>query len=261
MTFSARNLTYRINDISLLREVDLDLRPGEIHALLGPNGSGKSTLLRLLAGEIRAQSGHITLNGKSLRDWTALEQAQQRAVLPQSDHLHFAFTAEQVVALGRMPCIQHRPAQERMIVQEALKATDALHLAGHTYPTLSGGERARVQLARILAQVWEPVTSGPRYLLLDEPTANLDLLHQHQCLKIARKFASEDAGVLVVLHDLNLALTYADHITLISEGAVVASGAPEEVLTESHIKQVYGVRSERLQSENTGMSHIAVIPS
>lgn len=258
MTFSANNLSYSVDGRQLLRGINIDIQPGQIHALLGPNGSGKSTLLKLLAGEILPQQGQIMLNGKTLDESSAIKQAQQRAVLPQRDHLHFSFTSEQVVALGRIPCRHHKSAQEQTIVRDALRTTDALHLAKHLYPTLSGGERTRVQLARILAQVWEPVSFGPRYLLLDEPTANLDLLHQHQCLKIARKFVSHDAGALVILHDINLALTYADKITLLCGGEVVASGIPDEVLTARHLEQVFGVRTERLHSASSGRSYIAV---
>lgn len=258
MSFSAKNLGYKIGTRSLLRGVDIELKPGQLHAVIGPNGSGKSTLLKLLAGELRPDQGQISLNQKALHQWSALQQAQQRAVLPQSDHLQFSFTAEQVVTLGRMPCLKSPPETERIIVSDALKASDALHLADREYPTLSGGERARVQLARILVQVWEPVDFGPRYLLLDEPTANLDLSHQHLCLQSAKSFTSQDAGALIVVHDPNLALAYADQVTLLCCGEVVATGTPEQVLTVENLQRVYGVRIEILKSAHTGNAYIAV---
>lgn len=258
MSFFAKNLGYRIGTRKLLHGVDVELRPGQLHAVIGPNGSGKSTLLKLLAGELQPSQGQITLNQKPLHQWSALQQAQQRAVLPQSDHLQFSFTAEQVVMLGRMPCLKHAPETERTIVRQALQAGDALHLADREYPTLSGGERARVQLARILAQVWEPVDFGPRYMLLDEPTANLDLSHQHLCLQSAKNFTAQNAGALVVVHDPNLALAYADQVTLLCSGEAVATGTPEQVLTVENLQRVYGVRIEILQSAHSGNAYIAV---
>lgn len=258
MSFSAKNLSYQVGTRSLLRGVDIELKPGQLHAVIGPNGSGKSTLLKLLSGELRLHSGQITLNQKVLRQWNALQQAQQRAVLPQSDHLQFSFSAEQVVNLGRMPCLKRSQEKERQIVADALRTTDALHLADRDYPTLSGGERARVQLARILAQVWEPVEFGPRYLLLDEPTANLDLSHQHLCLQSAKTFASQDAGALIVVHDPNLALAYADQVILLCCGEVIATGTPEQVLTVENLQRVYGVRIEIMKSAHSGNSYIAV---
>ena len=258
MSFVASELSYSVGTSQLLRGVTLNLQAGQLHAVIGPNGSGKSTLLKLLSSELHPQQGKITLNQKPLSQWSALEQAQQRAVLPQNDHLNFAFISEQVVALGRMPCLQQSPQQEQAIVREALKATDALHLAQRDYPTLSGGERARVQLARILAQVWEPIDLGPRYLLLDEPTANLDLAHQHLCLQLARKFVSQNAGALVILHDPNLAMSYADRVTLLCNGKVVATGTPAEVLTAQNLKQVYGVSIELLTSATTHQPYIVV---
>lgn len=264
MSFFAKNLAYQIGTHRLLHGVDLELKPGLLHAVIGPNGSGKSTLLKLLAGELRPVRGQITLNQKPLHQWSALQQAQQRAVLPQSDHLQFSFTAEQVVTLGRMPCLKRSPEAERNIVRDALQASDALHLADREYPTLSGGERARVQLARILVQVWEPVNFGPRYLLLDEPTANLDLSHQHSCLQSAKNFTAQNAGVLVVVHDPNLALAYADRVTLLCCGEAIATGTPERVLTTDNLQRVYGVRIEIMKSEHSGNAYIAVdraIPS
>jgi iron complex transport system ATP-binding protein len=258
MSFIANGLAYAIGRRHLLRAVDLHLREGELHAVIGPNGSGKSTLLKLLSGELHPQQGTITLNQKFLSQWTPLQQAQQRAVLPQNDHLNFSFSSAQVVALGRMPCRKHTLAQEQAIVRQALATTDALHLAERDYPTLSSGERARVQLARILAQVWEPVEYGPRYLLLDEPTANLDLAHQHHCLQHAQTFVSQNAGALVILHDPNLALTYAHRVTLLCCGEVIATGAPDAVLTAANLERVYGVHVEMLRSTTTGKPYIAV---
>ncbi|MFP5306137.1 MAG: heme ABC transporter ATP-binding protein, partial [Gammaproteobacteria bacterium] len=219
---------------------------------------GKSTLLRLLAGELRSQAGRIDCAGRPLAAWSARELARLRAVLPQREQLSFGFTVEEVVHLGRLPCPQHSPQREREIVRAALDTTGVSHLRARRYPSLSGGERARVQLARVLAQIWEPVELGPRTLLLDEPTASLDLAHQHRCLAVARRFAAQDVAVVVVLHDPNLVMAYADRVTLLCCGETIACGTPQEVLTPHHLSRVYGVEVTLLASETAARPYIAV---
>jgi iron complex transport system ATP-binding protein len=161
-----------------------------------------------------------------------LEQAKRRAVLPQDSPLSFPYSAFEVALMGRNP--HHRGAEgprDYEIARAALEAAGALDLADRLYPSLSGGEKQRVQLARVMAQVWEAPPSGHRYLLLDEPTSSLDLAHQHSTLRLAKRFTQGGAGVLAVLHDLNLAAQYADRILVLSAGHAVALGSPLEVLT------------------------------
>ena len=257
MSLQLINASYAVDSRPLLEQVSLCLTPGRVHAVLGPNGAGKSTLLKLLSGEQQATSGKVMLEDRTLGAWSFLERARRRAVLPQSETLHFDFTVRQVVQLGRMPCPRQLPHREDEIIKAALQATGTGHLDGRLYPTLSGGERMRVQLARVLAQIWEP-THHPRYLLLDEPTASLDLAHQHSCLHLARKFAQAGAGVLLVLHDPNLALGYADEVSLLCCGQVIAQDAPERVLDQENLERVYGVKVEILRSPHTQKPFIAV---
>lgn len=252
MSLLGENLSYSTQGRTLLSGVSISLLPGQLHAVIGPNGAGKSTLLKLLSGDLQPSSGSIQLNRRFLREWTPRERAGQRAVLPQSETLRFGFTAEQVVHLGRLTSGQFNPQREQEIVTQALQATDAAHLAQRRYPSLSGGERARVQFARVLAQVWTPSPLGARYLLLDEPTASLDLAHQHTCLATARRFCTQDAGVLTVLHDPNLALAYADQVTLLCCGETIAQGEPQKVLTPENLERVYGVKIELVQTRNGG---------
>ncbi len=258
MSYAARELSFRAGGRLLLDGVSLNLQPGQVHALLGPNGAGKTTLLRLLAGEQRPHSGSVELNARALADLGARELARQRAVLPQAHGLSFACTGAQVVALGRLPCPRHSAEHEARIVHDALELAGVGALAGRSYPTLSGGERARVQFARVVAQVWEPLADGvARFLLLDEPTASLDLAHQHDCLRAVTELARRGLGVLVILHDPNLALRYANQVTLLREGRLLASGAPEQVITAEALEQLYGV-PVRLVRANGGLPVVTV---
>jgi len=267
MRLAADQVEYAVDGRTLLDRVSLALAPGEVHAVLGRNGAGKSTLLRLLAGDLQPQNGSVSLNGRALSAWTPRARARMRAVLPQSESLRFGFTAEQVVALGRYACPQHRPDTERRIVHEALNMAGVGELALRRYPSLSGGERARVQLARVMAQIWEPLGNtvtdaggGPRYLLLDEPTASLDLAHQHGCLLQARCFAASGVGVLAVLHDPNLALRYADRVTVLEHGRVIGQGATREVLSRELLERTYGIAIELVHTAGDALPVVIAHP-
>ncbi|MEX0922423.1 MAG: heme ABC transporter ATP-binding protein [Rhodovibrionaceae bacterium] len=242
----------------VLAGATLRVAPGEVHALLGPNGAGKSTLLKILAGELTPQSGAVRMGGRPLADWHPLAAAWRRAVVPQFTSITFPFTAAEVVALGRAP---HSRRGAEQIGRLALAAAGAGHLAKALFPTLSGGERQRVALARGLAQIWEaPPDGGPRYLLLDEPTASLDLAHQHAILALARDWAAEGVAVAVVLHDLNLAAAYADRITLLHCGQIRASGSPDAVLQPELISEVYGIAVTRAPHPDSGLPVVLARP-
>jgi len=260
MSLTAHHLQYRANGRNLLSAVSLELRAGEVHAVLGPNGAGKSTLLRLLAREIKPYAGEIRLGGRPLQQWPGEALARTRAVMSQRDQLLFAFTGAEVVGLGRLPHRHATDAQNEQIIDAALKLVDADHLRSRYYPTLSGGERARIQLARALTQIWEPVADGTetRCLLLDEPTASQDLAHQHRCLGIARTFAARGVAVLAVLHDPNLVLAYADKVTVLCCGEALAHGTPAKVLTAELMSRIYGVPVNVLNDPKSGQRWIHV---
>lgn len=229
---TAWEVTVHIADRPLVKSVTLSVVPGEVLVLLGPNGAGKSTLLKALIGERVPTSGTVQMNAKSLTSWSLKQRARRRAVLPQHSNVSFPFTAFEVVLMGRSPHGGGESATDQRIAWQALATAEVDHLSERLYPTLSGGERQRVQLARVLAQIWQPLaTHEPRYLLLDEPTANLDLPHQHTTLRLARQFARQEVGVLAVLHDLNLAAEYADRVAVLRQGCLEAKGTPVEVLT------------------------------
>ncbi|MEU1981456.1 heme ABC transporter ATP-binding protein [Nocardia sp. NPDC019395] len=230
----------------VLDNVDFEVAAGEVVALVGPNGAGKSTLLAVLAGELEPGHGSVELDGRSLTHWTPIDMARRRAVLPQSHTVGFPFTAAEVIAMGRAPWQRTpRADRDREIIAAAMAATDCTHLAGRAFPSLSGGERARVALARVLAQ-------DTATLLLDEPTAALDLGHQEAVLTLAADRAAAGAAVVVVLHDLASAAAYADRVAVIDGGRLAAAGAPREVLTDELLSRVYRYPVEVLDHPGTG---------
>ncbi|HEY0405692.1 MAG TPA: heme ABC transporter ATP-binding protein [Pyrinomonadaceae bacterium] len=240
----ARRVQVSVGPKLLLDDISLSLRAGEVLAVVGPNGAGKSTLRKALCGDVQLSGGEVLMNGRALNDWPLVERARLRAVMPQDSTLNFPFTVFEVVLMGRAPHLRGAESpHDQDIARAALAAVEALHLEERLYPTLSGGERQRVQLARVLAQIWEPSTQGERFLLLDEPTSNLDLAHQHSTLVVARRFSREGAGVLVILHDLNLAAQYADRVLLLNQGRVVNCGTPVDVLTRDAIYETFAVRA------------------
>ena len=237
--YAAEKICVKAGRKAILDNASLVLSPGKVIAVVGPNGAGKSTLLKVMAGERRYESGTVTLDDIPLAKWDAAALAKKRAVLPQSVVVAFPFLAAEIVALG-LP--QYFPRKQgASLVERALGQVDMLQAREQVYDTLSGGERQRVQLARVLAQLW--ANGGQGYLLLDEPTASLDLPHQLATLRIAREHAKAGGGVLAVLHDLNLAVMAADEIVAMREGRVIARGAPGEVVTDDLIHALYGVRA------------------
>ncbi|MDO5624372.1 MAG: heme ABC transporter ATP-binding protein [Pseudomonadota bacterium] len=244
----AEGVGVSVGATALLRGVNVTLHAGRVTALLGPNGAGKSTLLGVLAGQRQPTRGQARLAGRALAQWRGDALARVRAVMPQHGPVAFDFRVGEIVALGRYPHRLRPSAHEAAIVPAALALTGVTHLADRHYASLSGGEQARTQLARVLAQLWEPAAPGaPRWLLLDEPTAALDWAHQMQLMDTVRRWAhAEGVGVVVVLHDLNLALRYADDAVVLSQGTLVAAGACAEVLTPALVQQIWQVRCQRL---------------
>lgn len=232
---SARSVTVDLDSRPVLRDVDLDILSGEVLALVGPNGAGKSTLLSVLSGERAPTAGLVTLDDRELATFSPLELAQRRAVLTQDNSLSFPFRVIEVIQMGRAPWTRSAElADDARAVADAATATDVGHLADRRFTELSGGERARVSLARVLAQETGVV-------FLDEPTAALDLRHQEDVLRLARDLAASGRAVVVVVHDLSLAGAVADRVALLSGGSLVAVGPPAEVLTAEAISEVYGL--------------------
>lgn len=245
-TIKVRGVHLKRGRTEVLHDVSLTVGSGEIVTLVGPNGAGKSTLLAAISHDLNTSAGTIELCGVPLDDWNHGDLGRYRSVLLQQNDLAFPFTAETVVRMGRTPWIG-RPEEDQddAAVEEALEATDVQHLRLRPFTQLSGGERARVSLARIAAQR-TPV------LLLDEPTASLDLQHQEIVLRLARERADAGAAVVVVLHDLGLAAAYSDRIAVMDLGEIVAIGTPAEVMTAELLTRVYRQPVEVFPHPRTG---------
>ncbi|MFF5008590.1 heme ABC transporter ATP-binding protein [Streptomyces phaeochromogenes] len=248
-------LHVRLGGREVLSGVDVTARAGEVLALVGPNGAGKSTLLGALAADLPAAEGVVRVHGRPASEWSAQELALRRAVLPQSAPLSFPFAVEEVVRMGRAPWAG-RPEEDEddAAVASAMAATEVSDFAGRSFSALSGGERARVALARVLAQ-------RTRLLLLDEPTAALDLRHQELVLRVCRARAHAGDAVVVVLHDLGLAAAYAHRVVILRAGRAVADGRPAEIFTDRLLSDVYQQPVEVFPHPRTGEVLVAPVRS
>ncbi|MCS4270648.1 MULTISPECIES: heme ABC transporter ATP-binding protein [Raoultella] len=233
----AENLVYTLQGRHLTDNVSLTLPGGEIVAILGPNGAGKSTLLRQLTGYLRPHGGRCSLLGTPLEAWSITELAKTRAVMRQNGHMAFPFSVQEVIRMGRYPWRTRGSHDE---TDRIMALCDCRELAARDYRQLSGGEQQRVQLARLLVQLWEPIPS-PKWLFLDEPTSALDIHHQQHLFRLLRRLVRErQFNVCCVLHDLNLAARYADRVVLMDRGRVVDSGSPQAVMQQRALKDLYG---------------------
>lgn len=233
-----KNICVSLGRKDILHDVNFKADPGQVTAIIGPNGSGKSTLLKALAGEI-ASTGTVTLNGHDISELKPWQLAAKRGVLPQSTSVAFPFKVHEIVRLGLANGLA---AQDDGSVTTALAHVDLAGFEQRSYQTLSGGEQQRVQLARVMTQVWQAQRADhPSWLLLDEPVASLDIAHQFTVLGIASDFAAQGGGVVVVMHDLNLTALFADCVYVMSQGTVWGSGTPSNILTDDLMQQVYGI--------------------
>ena len=256
MGLRMHNISLTIGAARILNDVSAAVGSGEIVGLIGPNGAGKSSLLRAALGLVRTDSGRVTLDDGDLASMPLKARAKKMAYAAQGAPVHWPLTVESMVALGRVPHLSpwQKPAREDAeAVAGALDRTDCSHLAERIVTTLSGGERARVMLARVLA-------SGAPYILADEPVASLDPAHQLQVMDILRDHAhgapgapglqgtdGKNGGVMVVLHDLGLAQRYCDRLVMLDRGRLIGQGSPHEMLSDRLLAQVFGIKAARWQ--------------
>ena len=235
------NVGYRIGKNWLVRDINLTIENGALWALIGPNGAGKSTLLRLISGELLPTTGEIRLFGKPIHSYEPKELARIRAYLQQKRDMNFPFTSLEIVLFGRHPHLNGTKETNRdiSIAKGALQQVEADIFEERLYPTLSGGEASRVDIARILTQ-------APELYLLDEPTNHLDPRHQVQILNLCKTICARGKTVITAIHDLNLASMYADQLLLLKEGIAVACGPPDAVLTIDQLSETYDIPFEVL---------------
>lgn len=236
-------------DLTVLREVTLDVVPGEVIAVIGPNGVGKSTLVRVASGMLPPLSGRVRINGSHLGELAPAERARLVSVVPQATSLPPAFLAQEVVLMGRTPYLgwfETENESDYLVAREAMERTDTVDLTDRPIGELSGGEQQRLLIARALAQA-API------MLLDEPTAHLDLRHQDRVLGLVRALAKDEGlAVLLALHDLNLVSKFADRVALLSESVIRKVGTPEEVLDANLLEVAYGIRIQVVPSPIDG---------
>lgn len=250
-----QDMSVRAGGRLILADVTMSLEPGELVGVIGPNGAGKSTLLGALSGDVPLSGGQVRLDQEPVAQMPVRERARKRAVLPQHHEVGFAYLVSDVVLMGRTPWRQDAQ-EDREVVAWALSQVDASHLADREVPTLSGGELARVHLARVLAQ-------GTGVVLLDEPTAALDVAHQETVLSVAHQLsrlpAPHTRAVMAVLHDLSLAAAWCDRLVLMRKGQIVADGTPWQVCDAEMLSEVYGWPLRVVEDADSGVPVITPV--
>ena len=243
MSLSLKSVSLKLDNRQILKDVSLEINEGDIVSVIGPNGAGKSTLLNVLTGDISPDSGDIIYDNKQLNKISIQERAFTRSVMSQMQTLVFNFNVKDVVEMGWLQRGNSDFSSNFTMAFEAVTSECNVHnLVHRKFNSLSGGEQRRVHFARTLLQLWRPSQSNdPRYLLLDEPTANLDLSSEMLLMNILKARATSNVGILVILHDLNLASHFADKIAIMKGGEIKAFGKPEEIMTDDFLTSIYEV--------------------
>ncbi|MES9928101.1 MAG: ATP-binding cassette domain-containing protein [Candidatus Thiodiazotropha sp. 6PDIVS] len=248
-----QGLCLRKSGQDILEQIDIHIEPGEMLGLIGPNGAGKSTLLRLLAGVTEPDQGHLTLAGRPVNALTPKQRAQRIAYLPQLSEIAWPMSVERLVALGRLPHLEHwqQPTtQDMALIESVIEQTDLIPFRNRAYNTLSGGEQARVQLARAL------VTEAD-ILLADEPVSALDPAHQLDVMTLLEEYCQSGHSVVIVLHDLALAAHFSTRLQLLHKGITLAEGTADEVLSDQHLETAYAIA---INSQNNKSQHAFSLP-
>jgi len=255
---SANGVTFNAGRRTLIDGVTATFDAGRLHLIVGPNGAGKSTLIKVLARLLHPHSGTVHYDGSDIAGWSERQLACCRAVLSQAVEVAFSIPVRELVMMGRYPHFGARPgANDEHICDEVMHFFEVDIMADRSYGTLSGGEKQRVQFARVLAQIWRPIEGSARYLFLDEPLTFLDIRHQIDFMDKVRTFALQQEVVVVgVVHDLSLAARFADRLLLLHEGRILADGSPDEGLREEHLRTAFQVSPVLLTNPATGERHV-----
>lgn len=239
-----KNISYKINGKSLIEDVSAQFKKGKINLILGPNGAGKSTLIKLISGELKPTQGEILFGDMNLQQFSIKELSQFRAVLSQNLELSFPLNVNEVVLMGRYPHFKDKPlANDLEICEKSMELFDLQEMKNRSYLTLSGGEKQRVQFARVFSQVWQASEGKPRLLLLDEPLTFLDIYYQYDLMRKIEGFigVNPDITVIGVVHDINIAAKFSNQTMLLKNSKVFDFGISDEILTEKNIFDVFNV--------------------
>jgi len=246
---NARNVTYSIGNFKLVEDITLDFKSGELAVIMGQNGAGKSTLLKILAGSLKHYAGEVIMMDRSLDSFSDLELAKTRAVLSQHYDVSFPIPVGEIVLMGRYPHFKNTPsANDNVICEKAMEMMGVTQLSDRDYNTLSGGESQKVQMARVLAQIWQAEENEQKILFLDEPVSSLDLHYQHYILRIAKEYAKSNILVIAVLHDINLAFNYADRVIFMKTGKIVKTYSGDEEVDKTVVSEVFDVKTEIIKN-------------
>ena len=238
------NAGFSVGKKILVKNISLQINAGEFVVVMGANGAGKSTLLKMMSGALQPGTGEILFKGRSPEQYKTEELAKQRAVLSQHYHISFPLSAKEIVMMGRYPYFNNQPlTKDEEIVTDRMNRMEVADLSERNYQTLSGGEAQKVQMCRVLAQIGETSRDNPKLLLLDEPVSHLDIKYQHQLLKEAKELCKQNVAVLAVLHDVNLALKYADRILFMKDGELVKELNKKEAITASLLQEVFDIHA------------------
>ncbi|TDQ08748.1 heme ABC transporter ATP-binding protein [Pedobacter metabolipauper] len=243
-----RNLTFKAGKRNLVDNLSFDVKKGELLAVLGANGAGKTTLMKLLCRDIKPDQGEVFINDKAITAYSLTDLAKTRAVLQQHNTLSVSFLVEELVMMGRYVHFDQQPGlHDHEVLKQVMIETGITHLAGRDYNTLSGGEQQRVQLARVIAQIYDNPNAC---LFLDEPTNGLDLQYQQQIMVLARSMADRGYTVICILHDINFASRFADQIIMLKNGKKVADGTPLSVINTGNIELTFNIKVKLMASED-----------
>lgn len=241
------NLSWKYEDIEILKNINIEIEKGKFHTILGQNGSGKTTFIKNIVGLLENKASEIYIDGKNLRDYTKKEISRKISLVSQQEELNFNFTVEEVVSMGRNPYIEFLKTEtekDRDIIKKALEVTNTEYLKNRYITELSGGEKQRVILARAIAQDTE-------ILILDEPTSNIDIKNQVELLDTIKKLQLEKKiTIIAVFHDINIGIRYSDNIIFLKNGSVYKSGSTIDIITEENIKEVYDIEMEIIKVDD-----------
>ena len=249
MSIKAKSIFWEVDNKRIIKDISLEISLGEVVSIIGPNGAGKSSFLNVLSGDIKPTSGSVSFDETNLKDISIQERSFMRSVMSQSQQIVYDFSVKEIIEMGWLDRgIASYSGNFKEAVMKVASECSVHDLLEQKFNTLSGGEQRRVHFARTLIQLWRPSNSrDPRYMFLDEPTANLDILHEQNLMKLVRSKAMEGIGILLILHDLNLAAKYSDKLVIFKDGSLIKSGSPEEVLQSKVLTEVYGLDMEVAQ--------------